>query len=680
MAVGNAARRTVPVVIAVALGTAAFGVMPARADAADPFLALGGQTSLTSDVLNHLDQLVPTGAYDPARALTIGVSLKRPDPAGEDAYIADAYNPRSPTFRRFLDVAGFKQRFGVSAARHHAALDWLHRNGLATTEVKGSTEYVLATGPAAAVERMLGVTELTYSFSGTDFFANTEAPTVPASLGVLGIAGLESWSRMKTMQQWQKNLPASPQGPLASPPINVGSTTPSDLWSIYDQPANNTGQGERMAIFGWGATDSLGADVVGNLRNFEDTYTLPHVPVTIEHFGAPGEQITDSGGTGEWNLDLPASTGMAPGVESIHLYFGVSGGDEDILAAYNAWDNDPAGPRQGSSSFAGCEATPATGNTAGGPGNPQTGVGQTAIGNPNQDTYEALLKEAVELGRTMFVSAGDLGAQGCPYSFATALNGATAVPTGINNYPTASQWVTAVGGTVLYWNPATAAAPASRFLEYSWTHTGGGTSLYVNAPAWQTKDIPAPGLLYPCTSDWHNPPNPYSPGTLCRGIPDVAAQSGDIVSNGYVAGGGTSLSSPLWLGMWTRIQAASSSPGRLGFASVAIYTNNADATKWARDFFDVGGTAGATAPSCAAFPSPYSCSHPGWDYLSGWGTPNVTHLMKDLDRGNTAPVSLVPPASVPEAPFAPLLLLAAGTGLVGWMVIRRRREAPVTEA
>jgi hypothetical protein len=29
---------------------------------------------------------------------------------------------------------------------------------------------------------------------------------------------------------------------------------------------------------------------------------------------------------------------------------------------------------------------------------------------------------------------------------------------------------------------------------------------------------------------------------------------------------------------------------------------------------------------------------PGWDYVSGWGTPNLTPLMKDVDHGNTAPI------------------------------------------
>src|SRR5207244_12576464 len=77
----------------------------------------------------------------------------------------------------------------------------------------------------------------------------------------------------------------------------------------------------------------------------------------------------------------------------------------------------------------------------------------------------------------------------------------------------------------------------------------------------------------------------------CRGTPDVAAQSGDIASNGYgivaagetaYPGGGTSLSSPLWMGMWSRIQAAAPAGG-LGFADETFYKVPSS------DFFDVGG-------------------------------------------------------------------------------------------
>jgi hypothetical protein len=54
--------------------------------------------------------------------------------------------------------------------------------------------------------------------------------------------------------------------------------------------------------------------------------------------------------------------------------------------------------------------------------------------------------------------------------------------------------------------------------------------------------------------------------------------------------------------------------------------------------------------------------------------------MKDLDGGNTAPVAFVPAVSVPEVPFAPMLLLAAGVGVAALVVIRRRRSATPTGA
>ena len=79
--------------------------------------------------------------------------------------------------------------------------------------------------------------------------------------------------------------------------------------------------------------------------------------------------------------------------------------------------------------------------------------------------------------------------------------------------------------------------------------------------------------------------NPYVPGVtaagpICRSTPDVAAISGDVATgNGMLItndsgadqqGAGTSLSSPLWLGMWTRVQAAASGKG-LGFANYSLY-------------------------------------------------------------------------------------------------------------
>lgn len=74
--------------------------------------------------------------------------------------------------------------------------------------------------------------------------------------------------------------------------------------------------------------------------------------------------------------------------------------------------------------------------------------------------------------------------------------------------------------------------------------------------------------------------------------------------------GGTSLSSPLWEGIWARIQAASGLAAGNGFATYALYRVGKNPATYPRDFFDVTSTDPATGlPSTDGF---YP-TLPGWD-------------------------------------------------------------------
>ena len=615
----------------------------------EPALADNGTVVLTNNVLQGLSSLTPLGDTNPTNAIGIGLGLQGADPAAVDAYIAGAYDPASPLYGQFLDPADYEAQFGVPTDRFNSAVSWLGASGLQVQTIPGSSEYVLASGTVSQVESLLGIQIKDFTSNGRAFYANVTAPTVPSALQVIGITGLNNVEGPHLSPQVQSVPPAVVSRPATlSPSANMGLTTPSDLWSIYNQPANNKGEGQKMAIFGWGTTNNTAAD----LQAFEHEYGLPAVPLTISYYGTE-TAITDSGGEGEWNIDTQASTGMAPNVVGEHLYFGKAGTDADLVAAYHAWAADRTGPLQGSSSFGGCEQAPGTNGLSGSPGSP-TGV--LIAGNPNQDLYERVLKRIVAEGRTMFASTGDTGS-GCPV-VSLVVNGVTLIPTPMMNYPSVSAYATAVGGTVLYFNNATPTTPASRALEFSWTHTGGGTSDFIKAGTYQ--QTANPPLLFRCVSDPHGNPYPLPP-PLCRGVPDVAAQSGDVPSNGYTVtmsqandsqGGGTSLSSPLWLGMWTRIQAASSRSKGNGFAAATIYRVAGDPTKYARDFFDIGGATTDTVVTCNGPNPAFNCSHPGWDYTSGWGVPNITNLMLDAD-GKTAPTHLTTPNPAPPQPTFP---------------------------
>src|SRR3954463_12857158 len=147
--------------------------------------ARGDQTvRLTGDTVRNLTLATPTGHVDASRPVTVGVTLKNPNQAAEDAYVASLYDPASSTYRQFLDPAAFRARFGVPAATRAAAESWLHAQGLTTTEIEGATDYVLATGSAAKVQSAFATTLNTYSYNGRTLYANTTAPAVPASLGI----------------------------------------------------------------------------------------------------------------------------------------------------------------------------------------------------------------------------------------------------------------------------------------------------------------------------------------------------------------------------------------------------------------------------------------------------------------------------------------------------------------
>jgi subtilase family serine protease len=576
----------------------------------------GAGTTLANDVVHNLGLATLTGSVPASQTVTVGVFLSNPNQAAEDAYVKQLYDPSSPNYGNYLDPGTFNTEFGVPAANLQAAESWLQGAGLTVTPIDGATDYVLASGSAAQVEAAFGTPLDTYRTSDRSFYANTQAPTVPASLGISDVLGLNNLNRLHIPRVEATGATTTTAVPTSGTVPKTGLLSIRDLWSIYDAPSTNMGNGQTMAIFGWGVTDP----VVPDLRSFEAEWGLPGVPITVKKYGDTSTPDTSGdGATEEWELDTQASTGMAPDVQSETLYFAHHNTDTDALAAFAGWVNDKKGPLQGSASFGECE---------------NVGNANAVFTDGMEVPGDKILEQAAVEGRTLFSSTGDTGSS-CPIEGVTSTNGvATQAYPGLN-WPSASPWAVAVGGTDLTGDGST---PEHRLTETAWEYTGGGNSTSEPAGSYQ-QGVASTNCLFDQSG------NPTLAGPPCRSTPDVAIISGDVATgNGLEIdsdsgadsqGAGTSLSSPLWLGVWARVQAAASGKG-LGFANYRIY--KLAESSGGRDFYDV--TVGDNQPYPAT---------PGYDNTTGWGTPEISQIMQDL-TGRLTPAHNTQAAPIVTSP------------------------------
>jgi subtilase family serine protease len=302
---------------------------------------------------------------------------------------------------------------------------------------------------------------------------------------------------------------------------------------------------------------------ITDLRTAESAQGLPQIPVTVKNAGPAS---SDTSGLDEWDLDTQTSTGVAPNAANLTMYVATSMSDSDIARAINQFAADGTATA-GSASLGLCDVLPFL-------------DGSMAV----DDTAFA---EAAAQGQTFFASSGDTGSA-CPVVLPT--NGVPGSGLPDTSYPASSPYVVAVGGTTLVTDSSD-----TYNSEIAWNAGGGGISPVESPGAWQDGIVPSASLAM-------------------RGVPDVAfdadPNTGALI---YVGGtptqiGGTSLSSPLAMGLWTRIQATHG--GGLGFAAPKLYARGGTAA-----FHDV--ILGANGTYVAT---------PGWDYTTGLGSWDVAAL------------------------------------------------------
>jgi kumamolisin len=213
------------------------------------------------------------------------------------------------------------------------------------------------------------------------------------------------------------------------------------------------------------------------------------------------------------------------------------------------------------------------------------------------NSLDATFQQADAEGISVLVASGDSGAYGCQSNALSV------------SLPASNPYVTAVGGTTLFLNSGSAYGHEAGWegpLEGA--GSGGGLSQVYQRPSWQS----GTGVQ-----------NSASNGM--RQVPDVAADADPltgyrIYASGWQIVGGTSAAAPLWAGLiaLANQRAAGSGKPPLGFLNPPIYAL-AGSSSSSLPFHDV--TLGGNL---------YYAATPGWDYATGWGTPDGAALVQAL--------------------------------------------------
>jgi len=565
-------------------------------------------------------------ARTPANAnmpLHVIVSLQLRNKDELKSYIHNQHTPGSPQYGTVLSGAQFAASYAPTSAQVQAVHDYLAQSGFHNIKIASNGVLLTADGTAAAAQTAFNTQLVQYQIDGRTVFSNTTDAQVPVELGgtVLAVLGLQNAAQSMTHRQiapkFDFPVPAAATSPLPASVTNgdptsatlTASYTAADFRRAYDADAAPDGSATTVAII------SAGTDIVqvrADLQQAEHDAGLPYIPVSVvQTEPVPNPQATDN--DGEWDLDSQSSSGIAYNVNRIIFYNGTDL-DTGITLGANQFAADNIAKAL-NISIGGCEII-----------NSVTGA---------VDTDDQAFMQAVAQGQTVFVSSGDAGAAcGAVINLATPQGG---VPQQAE-YPASSPYVVAVGGTSLFLD-----ADGNYALETAWNAGGGGNSLIEAAPHWQSASGVVPGAL-----------------VTLRGVPDISMNAGFNLSPAAafystadtVVGGrhegviGTSISSPLAMGVWARLQ--SSHCNTFGFAAPILYALD---------------TAGGPLSTATGFNDTLLGTNggyvatPGWDYTTGFGTFDVKAVDDALPAAtcaaNAAPTAaLAASLTTGAAPFA----------------------------
>ncbi len=348
--------------------------------------------------------------------------LKRPaETQAALVRLIDALQDRSsPEYHHWLTAAQFGERFGPAADDVRAVTDWLTSHGFSVSGVQTSGMLIDFSGTAGAIRTAFHTEIHHLVVKGVAHIANMSDPKIPAALAdlVQGVVSLHDF-RPHT------NFKPRPAYTYSSGGSTYQAVVPADLATIYNLnplfSAGISGKGQTIVVIEdtnvYSTTDwSTFRSTFGLSSYTSGSFTQVH-PTGSSSCSNPG---TVSGAESEAELDAEWASAAAPSAAIELASCADSSTTFGGLIALQNLLNGSSPPAIVSISYGECEAeNGATANAA----------------------YNTTYEQAVTLGTSVFVSAGDEGAASCDANATKSTHGI-----GVSGFAS-TPYNVAVGGT-----------------------------------------------------------------------------------------------------------------------------------------------------------------------------------------------------------------------------------------
>ena len=267
---------------------------------------------------------VPTVGHLPAtQSMRLVFALPLRDQAGLEDFLRDVYNPSSTSYRKFLTVEQFTERFGPSQEDYDSVIQFAKANGFTVVGTSRNRVNLNVTGSVADIERVLHVSMGVYQHptESRTFFAPDREPTPNMSVRLWAISGLDNFS---TPQRMLVKRTAQPDGVISN--ATTGSCPGksfcgSDMRAAYYGGTALTGSGQSLGLF-----EFIGTDLVDLTTYYTNAGQVNNVPITLKSVDTQSTLCKEpSCDDTEQTLDMTQALGMAPGMSSLVMWIGTGG-------------------------------------------------------------------------------------------------------------------------------------------------------------------------------------------------------------------------------------------------------------------------------------------------------------------------------------------------------------------